>query len=432
MPTQMNRSPCPRPERGLFTESHTPGESQQGDWRETRRPERANVTLTEATQNGKKVTRFKCVVAQVDIINRNGRFYPRSAYEAAIAAAADDLAGGKLWALMEHADDWDDPMKGRLDRIAGLYDSLTIEGDNVVGEGVIPDTDMGRNLKALFEVGVAVGVSTSCTGTARYLPASEVSPGSDLGDSLVAVMQDDLRFVTIDFVSDPSNPAGRAQAAERAERKRPAPSAKPEKEGSMHPKLKKLLEKYSVGTLAELLALEDARPEVEAILQEGTAPAPAATSQASGESVSLTDYRALEETVVELRGQVTNLTEANHNAQRDAIAITALEAARLPSAGTVKRGDSEIDLDASFRAELIGAARAAESADAAKDIVDSKITERRAVLGQREGTQPQRKENRYPSVAAGNTERAPTESERQKRGDGSRQLEGTRRTSGLI
>ena len=274
--TQMNRSPCHDLTRALavapalYLES-APAPAEGNIVRETRRPDRANVTLTEATQNGKTVTRFKCVIARVDIINRNGRYYPRSAYQAAIDAAQEDLNNGLLWGLMEHADDWYDPAKGNLNDIAGLYDKVSIEGDDVVGEGIIAETAVGRDLKALLDINVAVGISTACTGSHRWIPAREIDPSFPNGDELIQVMQDDLRFVTIDFVCDPSNPAGRARAAERKQRQTPAPAPQ---EAVMHPKIKALLEKHGVSTVEELkkIALEEYTATLEAIAKENAAP----------------------------------------------------------------------------------------------------------------------------------------------------------------
>lgn len=404
--------------------------------REVRQADRANVVLTEATQNGVSVTRFKCVVARVDIINRNGRYYPRSAYQAAIDAAQEDLGGGRLWGLMEHADDWFDPMKGNLNDIAALYDRLAIEGDEVVGEGIIADTAVGRDLRALLGIQVAVGVSTACTGSSRFLPARELDPAFPDPEGLIEVMQDDLRFVTIDFVSDPSNPAGRARAAERRQRPpagpHPSPPTPRPQEGHMHKLLKTLLEKYQGQTLDQIKAehADEYLAVLEQIAREGAAPVPATTESGT---VSLTDYRALEQTVVELRGTVTSLTTDNHNARRDGLAITALEAARLPSAGTVKHGETEIDLDASFRAELIGVARAAESEDSARAAVDRKIVERRAALGTREGVKPVRAENGV-RLPLGDTSRRETEAERRAGGqpEVQRHMEGIRGRAGLV
>jgi hypothetical protein len=428
-----NRSPCPESGRPpLFRESAAPPPDVV---RETRLPDRANVVLTEATVNGKPVTRFKCTIARVDIINRNGRYYPRSAYEAAIAAAQDDLAQGLLWGLLEHADDWYDPMKGNLGDIAGKFDKVEIVGDDVVGEGVIAPTAVGRDLEGLLSIGVAVGISTACTGSAKWLPARELDAGYPNGDDRIQVMQDDLRFVTIDFVSDPSNPAGRARAAERRQRHAPPPPPIPRpQEGHMHKLLKALLEKHQGKTLDQVKTehAEEYMGVLEQIATESVqTPAPVTPTESG--TVSLTDYRALEQTVVELRGQVSSLNSENHNAKRDNIASSALEAARLPSAGTVKYGETEIDLDASFRAELVQVARAAESDESARTAVDRKIVERRAALGVRESAQNPAKPRNGVNLPVTDNSRKQTDADRRgvQEGAGSH-IQGIRGRAGLL
>lgn len=201
----------------------------------------------------------------------------------------------------------------------------------------------------------------------------------------------------------------------------------------MHPKIKALMEKYGCKTLEELKAKTEAQAEylaaLEAVAQESVnRPAPTPAPEAG--TVSLSDYRALEQTVVELRGQVGTLNTENHNARRDTIAVTALESARLPSAGTVKHGDTEIDLDASFRAELIGVARTAESEDVARSAVERKIVERKAALGQRESAPRPTGQNRVP-LPSGDNSRTRTEAEQARSGE-TRQFESTRSRAGLI
>lgn len=397
---QKNRSPCALTSLLLVQES-TAGKVESGQQlRETRLPERANVTLTEATQNGKKVTRFKCDIAKVDIVNRNGRYYPRSAYQAAIDAAQEDLDAGKLWGLLEHADDWYDPMKGRLEKIAGRFDTLAIDGDMVTGEGLIVETASGQDLRALFEGGIAVGISTSGTASVKWLPAKEVDPTYHDPEDLIGVIQDDFRLLTVDFVSDPANPSGQARASERT--KRPAAPTSP-KETSMkwNKKVQKTAERLNLSVDAFVEQHADWAQELQ---NEGTeTPAPAESG-----TVSLESYRALETSVVGLRSTVDTLTTQLQNERRDGIAITALEAARLPSSGTVKDGDTEVDLDASFRAELIDVARRADSDDAARESVTQKIAQRKAILGQRESAKPGKERNQRPALPVGNTSREDT------------------------
>ncbi|CAM3269242.1 Prohead serine protease [Deinococcus saxicola] len=449
MSKPMNRSPClARATCLLLQESAAPRTEADLDLRETRSPERAHAALREETRAGKTVTLVDVTVATAGRVNRNGRLYSREVWQAAITAAQEGLIEGKLWGLLEHPDDWYDPMKGRLAAICLRYETLELDGDTVKATGVVIDTAAGQDLTALLGGGVAVGVSSNGTGSAKWLPAREVLPDPPDPEMLIQVIQDDFRLLTVDVVSDPAdvsgtarrrerhqppaNPSGQARSAEQRQRQPPA-STRPQ-EGTMHPKIKALMEKYGCKTLEELKAKTEAQAEylttLEAVAQESVnRPAPTPPTADTG-TISLGDYRVLEQTVVELRGTVSALTTDNHNARRDAIAITALESARLPSAGTVKHGETEIDLDASFRNDLISAARAAESDETAKAAVDRKIVERKAALGQRESAPRPIGQNRVP-LPSGDNSRARTEAEQARNGE-TRQFESTRSRAGLI
>lgn len=414
---ELNRSPCVST-RLTLQESAAPPAA----LRESLTLDRSNVTLREETRGDKTVTLVDVVVAQAGRVNRNGRLYSREVWQGAIEAAQEQIAEGKLWALLEHPEDgWDswDPLKGRLERICLRYESLELDGDTVRATGRIVDTATGRDLKALLEGGIAVGVSSNGTGSAQYLPAKEVLPDHPDPEQFIQVIQPDFRLLTVDMVSDPSDVSG--EARRRESRRQPTPP----QESTMNKKLKAILDRFGM-TEDEF---KTQFPEQYAAL---TAPeTPAGTPAADAGTLSADGYRALEQTVVQLRAMVDSLTAENHNAKRDAIAITALEGARLPSAGTVKSGDTEIDLDASFRAELIGVARAAESSEAAQGAVASKIAERRAVLGQRESAPVPRGSGRI-NLPVGDNSRTQTQAEARQGGNDTRQFESTRRSAGLL
>lgn len=412
MPDHMNRSPCPRPLRESARAPRT-GPIREGNTAPA-------VTLREETRAGKTVMLLDVTVAVAGRVNRNGRLYPREVWENAITHAQDDLTSGKLWGLLEHPEDnWDswDPIKGRVERICVRYETLTLDGDTVKATGVVLDTATGRDVKALIEGGIAVGISSNGTGTSKYLKASEVLPDYSNPEQYIEVIQDDYRLQTIDIVSDPSDPAGVAR--QQQERRR--------KESSMkwNEAVKKTAQR--LGLTAEAFA--EQHPEWAAELNAPAAPAtPPAPTDAG--TVSLEAYRALETNVVGLTSQVKDLTDQLRNERRDGIAVTALESARLPSSGTIRNGDTEIDLDASFRAELIDVARRADTDDAARESVATAIVKRRAVLGQRESAGARQGGSGRIPLPAGDNSRAQTERDRSN-GE-SRQIEGIRGRAGLL
>jgi hypothetical protein len=89
---------------------------------------------------------------------------------------------------------WTGNSDGRtsLKRVSHLITDLRLEGDVIIGTATILDTQEGRNLKAIFDGGGSVGVSSRGFGTTK--------PGSN-GEEVV---QDDYNLMTFDFVSDPA------------------------------------------------------------------------------------------------------------------------------------------------------------------------------------------------------------------------------------
>ncbi|MFC6662961.1 hypothetical protein [Deinococcus multiflagellatus] len=271
-------------------------------------PLRVKARLTEEVRDGVMVTLVKADVAICDIINRNGRYYPRSCYEAANAAAGPDMEDGGLWALMDHPEWWE-PVRGSMQKIATKWTGLTIEEgreiewpvgsgttrkvDMVVAEGEIVDTAVGSDIKGLLKSGIRVGISTNGYGSAVWKKASELDPNYYDPDALIPVVQDDYRYNSIDYVSDPSNIGGRArteasEAFDPDDLDVPAP-IRPQ-EGKMHAILKALCEKHGK-TLEQVkkehapeyyMALEQIADQAAAASGTPTTPAQPATPGNAG------------------------------------------------------------------------------------------------------------------------------------------------------
>ncbi|MFC6663123.1 hypothetical protein [Deinococcus multiflagellatus] len=173
---------------------------------------------------------FRADIAVCDIINLNWRFYPRSAYEGAIARAQKAMEQGKLTALLEHPG-WDDGWKGRLNAIAARWTALSIEEREiewppdsgqrvrkpvVSGEGVYTRTEGGALVQTLLQDGVYVGISTNGYSSVKWLTFAELGIDDPTGlldpETPIAVTGDDLTFLTIDFVALPANAIGQVHA----------------------------------------------------------------------------------------------------------------------------------------------------------------------------------------------------------------------------
>lgn len=406
MPDHLNRSPCTASlSRQLLRESVTTEHGMR--LTEHLGPDRGNASLREEKRNGETVTLVDVTVATAGRVNRNRRYYSREVWAGAIAAAQDDIAAGKFWGLLEHPkdgwDDWD-PLKGRLEAIWVIYEKLWLDGDTVKATGVlIDDHAAGQTMRALLKKKVAVGISSNGTGSGQYLPAKEIPGLTDPvdPDELIAVIQPDFRLLTIDAVSDPSDLSGTAR---QKETHRP-------KEGTMHPKLKALLEKFSGLSLEQIKAQHQAEytaamvaiaeevaqgpntPPINPAPTPASAPAnPAPSTPPAPAPAPTTDAEStLERNVLALNARLEASERAAFSERRTNIAITALEAAQLPRAPKV----GELDLDARFREQLISAAVAAKDDDEARSLIDQMITERRHLMGAAQGRPAPRQEGAF-------------------------------------
>ncbi|WP_414656744.1 hypothetical protein ACINK0_11275 [Deinococcus sp. VB343] len=404
MPERQNRSPCTTVlSRQLLRESVTTEHGMR--LTEHLGPDRGNASLREEKRGGETVTLVDVTVATAGRVNRNRRYYSREVWAGAIAAAQEDIAAGKFWGLLEHPkdgwDDWD-PLKGRLEAIWVIYEKLWLDGDTVRATGVlIDDHAAGQTMRALLKKKVAVGISSNGTGSGQYLPAKEIPGLTDPVDpeELIAVIQPDFRLLTIDAVSDPSDLSGTAR---QKETHRP-------KEGTMHPKLKALLERFPGLTLEQIkaqqaeayastmiaIAEEVAQgPSAPPTANPAPAPAPAPANPAPStppapapQPPASQAESTLENTVLGLTTELQRERQEKQVERRTNIAITALEAAQLPRAPKV----GELDLDARFREQLINASVAAGDDAEAKALVDQMIGERAALMGaaQQRGQRPQ-------------------------------------------
>ncbi|MDL2342571.1 hypothetical protein QOL99_00210 [Deinococcus sp. MIMF12] len=392
MPEHLNRSPCTALVSGRLRESAAP----TGVFALSERlaPDRGNATLREEKRDGETVTLVDVTVATAGRVNRNLRLYPREVWQAAIDAAQDDLAAGRLWGLLEHPEDtWDrwDPLKGRLENIWVLYERLWLDGDTVRATGVLVDDHAaGQTMRALLKRKVAVGISSNGTGSAQYLPAKEIPGLADFPDpeQIIAVIQPDFRLLTIDAVSDPSDLSGTAR---QKETHRP-------KEGSMNPKLKALLDRFPGLTLEQIKAqhqteyaatmvaiAEDVTqapspgptPAPQPAQNPAPSPAPAPQPAPSPAPASTHAESTLERNVLALNARLEASERQAFTEKRTNIAITALEAAQLPRAPKV----GDLDLDARFREQVIQVSVAAGSEDEARQLVGQMIEERRVLMG---------------------------------------------------
>lgn len=124
--------------------------------------------------------------------NANGRIYPRKVLAQAIQDIQEDVRSRRVLGEFDHPPD----AKIHLDRVSHLITKLWMEGDVVFGEcEVLANTTYGRQLKALLESKIDIGISSRGVG--------DMETTIYEGEEYYQVM-DGYSFVTFDIVAEPS------------------------------------------------------------------------------------------------------------------------------------------------------------------------------------------------------------------------------------
>lgn len=283
-----------------------------------------------------KPRRISGVAKEADKVNLNRRFFSLAVLTAMCTAAQDTLKTGELYGLVQHPDPWYEGPKGLIQNVGIKYDRLWMDGPLLRFEGVVVATTQGKDLQAVLDAGVKVGMSTNVRGSARYLPAKEVDPDWPDPEETIQVVNDDARLITIDAVMGPADLAGELNAADSVR------------------------EEEHVKDLAELKAKY-----------------PALYDQAIAAGKQEAGATTLEDQLANERKARLDLEKKIQDDSRKAIATAALADAKLPKLG--KSGD--IDLDARFEKRVQDAALRAESDDDARAEVAALIAERKVNTG---------------------------------------------------
>jgi hypothetical protein len=119
----------------------------------------------------------------------NGRLYKHSIWEQNFNRLGPNLKRKKVVGELDH------PTDGRtaLQRASHVITDLRLEGDIVMGEAEILDTAKGRDLKAILQAGVPVGISSRGFGSTK--PVREG----------LEEVQPDYKLITFDFVAEPAD-----------------------------------------------------------------------------------------------------------------------------------------------------------------------------------------------------------------------------------
>lgn len=152
--------------------------------------EEVNPTLTQIKKDKSGKWILEGVFLQASIQNRNRRVYPKPVLSEAVGKYNTD------WVVQHRAlGELQHPQRHKVEPDLAVIkiQSLVEDGNNYMGKAVVLNTDKGRNLQALLEEGVKLGVSSRALGSLRE------SNG-------VNIVQSDLELFAIDVVTEPSAP----------------------------------------------------------------------------------------------------------------------------------------------------------------------------------------------------------------------------------
>lgn len=147
--------------------------------------------LDEATNTKRQF--IEGIFMQSNIPNRNHRIYPKAILaKEANRYLNENISKNRAYGELNH------PSGPNIngDRIAILIKELKEDGDNFRGKALVASTPMGTIVKGLLNDGANLGVSTRALGSLKPYRESEG----------VNEVQDDLRLLAIDVVTDPSAP----------------------------------------------------------------------------------------------------------------------------------------------------------------------------------------------------------------------------------
>jgi hypothetical protein len=144
-------------------------------------------TLIENTNSGKNLF-IEGVFMQSEAKNRNGRIYPKSVLEKAVDKYINEFVSQKkAIGELNHPN----RVEVDLEHAAILIESLTWQGNDVIGKARVLDTPKGKIIKGLLEGGYRAGVSSRGTG-------------SVVNEKGINFVQNDFSLSAIDFVDKPS------------------------------------------------------------------------------------------------------------------------------------------------------------------------------------------------------------------------------------
>jgi hypothetical protein len=131
--------------------------------------------------------------AEAEVGNRNKRWYPLPILEREFNRyQTENISKNNALGELNHPAG----PNINLDRVAIKITEAKRDGNKFIGKALVTETPMGDIVKGLINSGVQLGVSTRALGSLKYNSRTELNE-----------VQDDLKLLAVDVVSDPSCPS---------------------------------------------------------------------------------------------------------------------------------------------------------------------------------------------------------------------------------
>jgi hypothetical protein len=142
--------------------------------------------LNDPNYNGPIV--LKGIFQEAGIRNQNGRIYPFPVLKREIDKFQELIEEGRAFGALDHPES----SIVELNNACHLIKKMYFDGNKVLIETQVLDTDSGKNLKAILKAGGKVGISSRSYGSTTAI------------DEETEQVNDDLSLLTGDIVSQPS------------------------------------------------------------------------------------------------------------------------------------------------------------------------------------------------------------------------------------
>lgn len=150
-----------------------------------------NIEVLVEENEGKRDHYIKGVFLQAEMVNKNGRFYPKEILAKEVKRYTDEyITKKRAFGELGHPDG----PSINLERVSHMVTEMYEDGKNFIGKAKIMDTPYGNIVKNLIDEGALLGVSSRGMGSLKETGGKKV-------------VQNDFYLATAaDIVADPSAP----------------------------------------------------------------------------------------------------------------------------------------------------------------------------------------------------------------------------------